>query len=71
MMSPVTCPESAGLRSRVAEPTLGGVNRHPADREQNWYRLSEVGRFTGHVRKGIEVTGLLVPVELCSLSRPG
>jgi hypothetical protein len=32
------------------------VSRHPADREQNWYPLREAGRFTGHVREGIEVT---------------
>jgi hypothetical protein len=51
------------------------VSRHPPDREQNWYPISKVGWFTGHIREGIEVTGqqleLLQPARAARLAQPG
>ena len=35
--------------------TVGGVTTYPG-REQNWYPISKLGWFTGHIREGITVT---------------
>lgn len=62
VLTPLTVPmslASGGLtcwRVRLGRAYARRVSRHPADREQNWYPVSEAGRFTGHVRDGIEVT---------------
>jgi hypothetical protein len=46
----------------------------PAGREQNWYPISKLGWFTGHIREGITVTRhqleLLQPARMCWTTPP-
>jgi hypothetical protein len=43
----------------------------PEEREQNWYPVSQVGRFTAHIREGIAVTGHRLELLQPALARPG
>lgn len=42
-----------------------------AEREQNWYPISDVGWFTDHMREGIAVTSRQLDLLQPALARPG
>src|SRR5260370_39817987 len=49
--------------------TLGPVSKRPG-REQNWYPVSQVSWFTGHIREGIAVTGRQLELLQPAPARP-
>lgn len=49
--------------------TLGPVSKRPG-REQNWYPVSQVSWFTGHIREGIAVTGHQLELLQPARARP-
>jgi len=48
--------------------TLGPVSKRPG--EQNWYPVSQVSWFTGHIREGIAVTGRQLELLQPARARP-